>query len=153
MKGIASTAPLRGTVVLPGDKSISHRAALLGAIATKGVEVTNYSEGKDCVSTLTCLEKLGVRVLRGQESVSVERGRAFFDPDEPLDLGNSGTTARTLCGLLAGMPGLYAVLTGDESLRRRPLRRVVDPLRVMGARIDGRHGGALLPLSVRGTRL
>jgi len=153
MKGIASTAPLRGTVVLPGDKSISHRAALLGAIATKGVEVTNYSEGKDCVSTLTCLEKLGVRVLRGQESVAVERGRAFLDPDEPLDLGNSGTTARTLCGLLAGMSGIYAVLTGDESLRRRPLRRVVDPLRVMGARIDGRHGGALLPLSVRGTRL
>lgn len=153
MKRIEPAATLKGTVVLPGDKSISHRAALLGAIATKGVEVTNYSEGEDCASTLACLEKLGVRVLRGKDRVEVARGKAFFDPDEPLDTGNSGTTARTLCGLLAGMPGLYAVLTGDESLRRRPLRRVVDPLRVMGARIDGRHGGALLPLSVRGTRL
>lgn len=153
MKQLEPAAAVRGTVTLPGDKSISHRAALLGALATKGVEVSHFSGGADCASTLACLEKIGVRVVRHDDRVAVIRGTAFTDPDEPLDAGNSGTTARTLCGLLAGIPGLYAVLSGDESLRKRPLRRVVDPLRIMGARIDGRDGGALLPLSVRGTRL
>ncbi len=145
---------LRGEVTLPGDKSISHRAALFGALSSEGVEVENFSGGADCASTLACLERLGVRVERpGERTVRVRRGEAFREPEDALDAGNSGTTARTLCGLLAGLPGICAVLRGDESLRRRPMRRVVDPLRTLGARIDGRDGGNRLPLCIRGTRL
>jgi 3-phosphoshikimate 1-carboxyvinyltransferase len=140
-------------VSLPGDKSISHRAALLGALSREGVEVRNFSGGADCASTLSCVEKLGARVERGGGVLRIARGDAFREPENVLDAGNSGTTARTLCGLLAGIPGIYAVLTGDDSLRRRPMRRVTEPLRAAGARIDGRSDGALLPLSIRGSRL
>jgi 3-phosphoshikimate 1-carboxyvinyltransferase len=154
MRRVVPAHSVQGTVALPGDKSVSHRAALLGALSVEGVTVTNFSGGADCASTLACLEKMGVTVRRCDPgTVHIARNEAFLEPGDVLDAGNSGTTARTLCGLLAGVPGLYAVLSGDESLRRRPMGRVVDPLRVMGARIDGRAGGASLPLCIKGTRL
>jgi 3-phosphoshikimate 1-carboxyvinyltransferase len=150
---VAPAAGLAGTVTVPGDKSISHRAACLGCLSGEGIEVTNYSNGEDCKSTLRCLEQLGFSVVRGDSGVRVRRGNGPCEAPVTLDAGNSGTTARLLCGLLSGIPGAFSVITGDESLSRRPMSRVVDPLRNLGARIDGREGGRLLPLSVRGTRL
>ena len=144
---------LGGTRTVPGDKSVSHRAALLGALSREGIEVDRFAPGADCASTLACLEALGARVQRQGDRVRVARGEGDLGASEVLDAGNSGTTARLLCGLLAGHPGTFSVIRGDESLSRRPMGRVVDPLRTLGARIDGREGGRLLPLSVRGTRL
>ncbi len=149
---MSRTGPIRGEIVVPGDKSISHRAALVGALSKEGIAVEHFSTGADCTGTLSCLSRLGYAVAREGEQVRVRRGDASIEGGV-LDAGNSGTTARLLCGLLAGMPGLFAVITGDESLSRRPMSRVVDPLRTLGARIDGRDGGRRLPLSIRGTRL
>lgn len=143
---------LRGEVVVPGDKSISHRVALMGALSKEGIEVSHFSPGADCASTLSCLERLGHVVCRDGENLRVHRGETLAEGGV-LDAGNSGTTARLLCGLLAGMAGIFAVITGDASLSRRPMGRVVDPLRTLGARIDGCDGGRRLPLSIRGTRL
>ncbi len=144
--------PLRGTITVPGDKSISHRAALVGALSREGIEVDHFSNGADCASTLDCLRRLGVAVEREGDRVRVRRNGPLAEGGL-LDAGNSGTTARLLCGLLSGIPGVFSVITGDASLRRRPMSRVVDPLRTLGARIDGCDGGTKLPLSVRGTRL
>lgn len=144
---------LRGKITPPGDKSISHRAAFLGALSSDGISVSNYSTGADCASTLRCLAQIGCGVFREGHRVSVHRGTERNETGGILDAGNSGTTARLLCGLLAGMPGLFSVITGDDSLRKRPMARAVSPLRTMGARIDGRDGGSYLPLSIRGTRL
>jgi 3-phosphoshikimate 1-carboxyvinyltransferase len=144
---------LKGELRVPGDKSISHRAAFLGALSDEGIRVDNFSSGEDCASTLRCLEALGFSVVRSGGRVSVSRGSGPSDPAEPLYAGNSGTTARLLCGLMSAVPGLFGVITGDGSLRGRPMGRVVEPLRSLGARIDGRDGGRLLPLSIRGARL
>ncbi|MCF7936644.1 MAG: 3-phosphoshikimate 1-carboxyvinyltransferase [Synergistales bacterium] len=144
---------LQGEITPPGDKSISHRAAFLGARSSSGIEVTNYAPGADCASSLECLRQLGCRVERDGHRVRVGGGGPVRETETALDAGNSGTTARLLCGLLAGIPGAFSVVTGDESLRRRPMSRVVDPLRTLGARIDGRDGGTRLPLSIRGTLL
>ena len=150
---VAPRGVLRGMREVPGDKSVSHRAALAGALSREGVEVEGFAPGADCASTLRCLEALGARVQRRGDRVRVARGEGPLGAAAVLDAGNSGTTARLLCGLLAGQPGTFTVIQGDESLSRRPMRRVVDPLRTLGARIDGREGGGLLPLSVRGTSL
>jgi len=144
---------LSGTVWVPGDKSVSHRAAFLGCLSKDGIEVANYSPGADCASTLRCLRQLGFSVTRQEGSVHVSRGEGPGEPKGTLDAGNSGTTARLLCGLVSGISGVFAMIMGDESLSRRPMNRVVDPLRNLGARIDGRDGGRFLPLSIRGTRL
>ncbi len=144
---------LRGKITPPGDKSISHRAAFMGALSSEGISVSNFSTGADCASTLRCLGQIGCRVLREGHRVSVHRGSERKETGGILDAGNSGTTARLLCGFLAGIPGLFSVITGDESLRKRPMARVVSPLRTMGARIDGPEGASSLPLSIRGTRL
>lgn len=144
---------VRGEIHIPGDKSLSHRAGFLGALSSQGIEVSNFSPGADCASTLACLEQLGCDVIRDGDRVRISRGQGICETEGTLDAGNSGTTARLMCGLLAGIPGAFSVLSGDESLRRRPMNRVVDPLRTLGARIDGRDGGRRLPLSIRGTRL
>ncbi|SMG22207.1 3-phosphoshikimate 1-carboxyvinyltransferase [Dethiosulfovibrio salsuginis] len=144
---------VRGTVEVPGDKSISHRVGMIGALSKDGIEVTNFSPGADCSSTLECVKALGCDVVRSGDSVKVSRGKGLSDPSAPLDAGNSGTTARLMCGLLAGVPGTFSVMSGDESLQGRPMSRVVDPLRILGAKIDGRDGGKRLPLAIRGTRL
>ena len=143
---------LAGSTRVPGDKSISHRAALLGAIADGVTDVEGFLEAEDCGRTLTAVEALGAEVTRkgpGQYRIAGTGARGFTEPSDVVDCGNSGTTARLLVGVLAGQP-FHTVLTGDASLRRRPMGRVAEPLRRMGAVIDGRGGGTRLPLSVRG---
>jgi len=145
---------LAGTISLPGDKSISHRAALLGALADGLTEVQGFLEGEDCLGTLRAVAALGAEVTRKGPGHFVIQGvgqEGFTEPGDVVDCGNSGTTARLLVGVLAGQP-FATVLTGDESLRRRPMDRVMEPLTRMGARVIGRRGGARLPLAIAGAR-
>ncbi len=156
MSSITLTAPkrLRGAINIPGDKSISHRAVIFNAVAEGNARITNFLVGEDCLSTIACMRALGVDVQRdGSEVVVAGVGlRGLKEPADLLDCGNSGTTLRLLAGLLAGMPH-FAILTGDASLRSRPQRRIVTPLRALGATLDGRDNGDRAPLAVRGTTL
>jgi 3-phosphoshikimate 1-carboxyvinyltransferase len=157
MKTYTVTAPkrLRGTIEVPGDKSISHRAVIFNALANGEAHITHFLDGADCRSSITCLQALGVLVEHHGEQVRVV-GKGLHGLREPADLldcGNSGTTLRLLAGLLAGQPGIFAVLTGDESLRSRPQKRIVEPLRALGAALDGRQSGDRAPLAVRGASL
>jgi 3-phosphoshikimate 1-carboxyvinyltransferase len=140
-----------GEMTVPGDKSITHRALILGALAEGETRVSGWLDAADCRSTWACLQALGVGVRQEGADLVVSGGgpEALSEPPDVLDCGNSGTSMRLLLGLLAGLPGL-AVLTGDASLRRRPMDRVAEPLRRLGARIDGRGGGRLAPVVVRG---
>ncbi|MHB1652284.1 MAG: 3-phosphoshikimate 1-carboxyvinyltransferase [Desulfitobacteriaceae bacterium] len=143
-----------GEIRVPGDKSISHRAALFGGMAHGETHITNFLPGEDCLSTLGCLQGLGVEWERQGAEVWI-RGQGMENWREPvdiLDVGNSGTTIRLLLGVLAGSP-FSTTLTGDASIRRRPMRRVTEPLRQMGARILGRQGGDLAPLTIAGGQL
>ena len=147
------TAPtgLGGAITPPPDKSLTHRALLLGAMAEGVTHVTNPLATGDCLSTQACLKALGVRIETlspGEPRTLVVQGvglRGFREPEDVLDAENSGTTTRLLSGVLAGQK-LQAVLTGDASLRSRPMLRVVHPLRAMGARIEGRGDGRYAPL-------
>lgn len=143
---------LRGTVRLPGDKSISHRYALLGGLADGETVLTGYAPGADCASTLSCLTQLGVAVTRTGDAVRVQgRGvRGLMKPAEPLDCGNSGTTMRMLAGILSAHP-FESVLVGDASLTRRPMKRILVPLRELGARVEATNDRP--PLTVRGGTL
>lgn len=157
MKGITLTAPkrLRGVIEVPGDKSISHRSVLFNAIATGNSHITHFLPGADCLSTVACIRALGVKVEQPAERELIIHGvglGGLREPADVLDCGNSGTTLRLLAGLLAGYP-FFSVLTGDASLRSRPQRRIVVPLRTMGAQIDGRDDGDRAPLAIRGSRL
>jgi 3-phosphoshikimate 1-carboxyvinyltransferase len=140
---------LDGEIVLPGDKSVSHRSAILAAMANGVTHIYNFSASADCASTIACLRALGVSVKKVGSEVTVHGvGKTGFTaPSEPLDCGNSGTTMRLISGALAGQP-FDSVLTGDDSLRGRPMRRVIVPLTHMGAAIEAADGTA--PLLVRG---
>ncbi len=153
MKRIEPAQRIHGKLSLPGDKSISHRAALLGAVCQEGITVRNFSDGADCAATLSCLEQAGAVVELSGATLSVSAPTGLRSPKGALDAENSGTTARTLCGLLAGRPGVRARITGDESLSKRPMMRVVNPLRSMGASIGGPSDGLRLPVEVLGGRL
>ncbi|MCI0547200.1 MAG: 3-phosphoshikimate 1-carboxyvinyltransferase [Candidatus Rokubacteria bacterium] len=145
---------LRGVVEVPGDKSISHRAALCGALAAGRTEITGFLEGEDCLRTLAAVRALGALVTRkgpGHYALDGVGLDGLREPEDVIDCGNSGTSARLLIGVLAGQP-FWTVLTGDASLRARPMERVAVPLREMGATIVGRAGGGRLPLAVGGTR-
>lgn len=147
--------PLAGEVVVPGDKSLSHRALLLGAMVGTPVAVTGVATSGDARSTARCLEVLGARVDLAADADGNLSGTVvgpLGEADDVLDCGNAGTGMRLLAGVVAGIPGL-AVLTGDASLRRRPMGRVAEPLRAMGATVDGRDDGRLPPLAIRGGRL
>jgi 3-phosphoshikimate 1-carboxyvinyltransferase len=149
---ISSGRPLRGEITVPGDKSISHRALLFGALARGVTRATGFLPSDDCLSTAACLRQLGVRVRQVSETEVTVEGfglRGLAEAADVLNCGNSGTTMRLLSGILAGQP-FYSVLTGDESLRRRPMARVADPLRAMGATVSGRQGGKLPPLTILG---
>ena len=148
---VAPGRPLRGLLRVPGDKSISHRAAILGGIARGVTRVSGFLRAEDCLSTLRCLRALGV-VIQEQGDVLEIQGGPLAEPEDVLDVGNSGTTIRLLAGVLAGHP-FHSVLTGDASIRRRPMARVAEPLRQMGARISGRRGGRLAPLAIAGAPL
>lgn len=145
---------LRGTIRVPGDKSITHRAVLLSALAEGESVIVGYCRGEDCLNTVRSCRALGVRIEDTPEQLRVH-GKGLWgltEPEAPLDCGNSGTGIRLLTGLLAGQDW-FTVLTGDESVRRRPMGRVVKPLRQMGATIAGRKGGELAPLAITGSRL
>jgi 3-phosphoshikimate 1-carboxyvinyltransferase len=146
-------APLTGRIVVPGDKSISHRALMFGALAVGETRITGLLEGEDVLSTAAAMRALGAEVTRDADGTWRVAGRGvggLVEPADVLDMGNSGTAARLLCGVLASHP-LFAVMTGDGSLRRRPMRRVIDPLSACGARFSAREGGRL-PLAVRGPK-
>ncbi|WP_034645641.1 3-phosphoshikimate 1-carboxyvinyltransferase [Bacillus methanolicus] len=145
---------LKGTVKVPGDKSISHRSVMFGAIAKGTTSVTNFLLGEDCLSTIACFRKLGVSIeQKGNQLQIVGNGfDGLMEPADVLDVGNSGTTIRLLLGILAGRP-FHAALIGDESIGRRPMTRVTKPLAMMGAHIDGRSCGEFTPLSIRGGNL
>lgn len=142
----SAAGPLRGTARLPGDKSVSHRALLYAGLAEGSSAVRNLSDGDDVARTRAALVALGAEV----DGEVVRGGRSrLVEPERPIDLGNSGTGMRLLAGLAAGLPFL-TILVGDHSIHRRPMARIVEPLRSMGAAIDGRDGGRLAPLVVRG---
>lgn len=149
---VTSVRSVKGTVDLPGDKSISHRAALLAALAEGVTRISGFSSSADCASTIECLRSVGVGIEADGRHVTVlGAGKAGFKaPSSLLDCGNSGTTMRLMAGMLAGQR-FDSVLTGDDSLRSRPMRRVIEPLEMMGAEIESVDGRA--PLGVRGGRL
>jgi 3-phosphoshikimate 1-carboxyvinyltransferase len=140
---------LRGTINLPGDKSISHRAALFSAMANGDTCIENFATSADCASTLSCLEQLGVEIRRENSTVYVKGvgKKSFQKPKNPLDCGNSGTTMRLLSGILAGQ-NFDSILIGDESLSLRPMKRVIEPLSQMNARIESTENHA--PLKIFG---
>ena len=145
---------LSGRLRVPGDKSISHRAALLGALAAGSTHIRGFLPANDCLATLEVLRALGVRIDRTDGEVVVQgRGMdGWQEPERPLFCGGSGTTIRLLAGLLAGQR-FYSILDGNAQLRRRPMGRVAEPLRRMGAVVLGRAGGTLAPLSLAGGAL
>ena len=151
---ITPKGPLRGTVHVPGDKSITHRALILSALAEGSSTIRGYSRGEDCLNTLSALQNLGIAIKVEPAQIHVY-GKGLWgltEPEEPLDCGNSGTGLRLLAGVLAGQQ-FFTVLTGDASLRSRPMGRIVKPLRAMGAHIQGRKGGELAPLAITGSPL
>ena len=146
---------LSGVLSVPGDKSISHRALLLNSIALGEARLTGLSIAGDVLSTMRCLKALGIQIEPGQEpgaAVVHGTGNELQEPQEILDAGNSGTSLRLLSGLLAAQP-FTSVLSGDDSLRARPMGRIVEPLKLMGAEIKGRNGDSLAPLTIKGGQL
>src|SRR6185312_12660109 len=134
---------IRGRLRLPGDKSISHRAALIAALAQNSCEIANFSTARDCASSISCLQELGVSIKNQSGKLIFAGGETLTAPDKPLDCGNSGSTLRMLAGVLAGHD-LSAELVGDESLSSRPMGRIIEPLELMGARIESTGGKAPL---------
>ena len=141
---------IRGRLQMPGDKSVSHRAAIIAALARGTSRIENFSTSEDCAATLRCLEALGVSIDHADSAVVVQSTGAFSAPSAPLDCGNSGTTMRLLAGILAGR-NFESILTGDESLRSRPMQRIIEPLTMMGGNISSVDGHA--PLAIGGMPL
>src|ERR1700751_4979451 len=152
-KTISPGGTVTGVVELPGDKSISHRYAILAALAEGRSEIFNYATAADCRSTLQCLRKLGIEIDATRERIRITGSGldGLKAPKRALDAENSGSTMRMLSGVLAGQK-FTSTITGDGSLRKRPMRRVAEPLRQMGAEIRGRDGD-LAPLEIRGGNL
>jgi 3-phosphoshikimate 1-carboxyvinyltransferase len=143
---------LKGDITLPGDKSLSHRSVMLAAIADGDTAITGFLTGEDTLNTLRAVRMLGIGVDETGPGVYSVHGRGLdglSEPSDALDLGNAGTGIRLLAGLLAGQR-FFSVLTGDQYLRKRPMGRITEPLRRMGAIIDGREGGKFAPLAIRG---
>ncbi|MBY0096553.1 3-phosphoshikimate 1-carboxyvinyltransferase [Mesobacillus maritimus] len=153
-KLISTKSSLNGTIKVPGDKSISHRAVMFGSIASGVTTIENFLPGEDCLSTIACFRKLGVKIHQDGSNVTVEgNGLGGLQESETiLDVGNSGTTIRLLMGILSGRP-FHSVLIGDESIGKRPMTRVTRPLAQMGAKITGRRDGEYTPLSISGGSL
>ncbi|MGE7621551.1 3-phosphoshikimate 1-carboxyvinyltransferase [Viridibacillus sp. NPDC096237] len=145
---------LRGKITVPGDKSVSHRSIMFGGIAKGRTTVSGFLLGDDCLNTIACFRKLGVQIeLDGTNVVIESNGMATWqEPTDILYTGNSGTTTRLMLGLLAGST-VHTVLNGDESIAKRPMKRVINPLREMGAKITGRMDGQFTPLAIQGTKL
>ncbi len=143
--------PLAGTMTVPGDKSITHRAVILSALARGTSPIHGYLPSEDCLHTVAAFQQMGVSITSEPDGslLRVSGKGLLSEPHNVIDCGNSGTTTRLLTGLLAGQ-SFFSVLTGDASLRSRPMRRVVDPLRRMGGKIEGRGDGAFAPLAISG---
>ena len=139
-----------GQIKVPGDKSISHRAVMLGSLANGVTEISGFLKGADCLSTIDCFRKMGIDIDINGENVTVHGNglRGLLKPDEMLYTGNSGTTTRLLCGILAGQ-NFDTSITGDASIQKRPMGRVVKPLSIMGAKIENEY----CPLYITGTKL
>lgn len=149
-----TSKPLRGEVTVPGDKSISHRAVMLGAISQGTTSVTNFLQGADCLSTINCFRKMGIDVEQLPEEILIHgKGlHGLTPPQSVLDVGNSGTTMRLLSGILAGQD-FSSALTGDASIRKRPMKRIMTPLTAMGASVISREGNDCAPLYIEGRPL
>ncbi|MDM5192870.1 3-phosphoshikimate 1-carboxyvinyltransferase [Bacillus hominis] len=154
MKLVGRKNSLNGKIVVPGDKSISHRSVMFGAIAEGTTKVSNFLLGEDCLSTIACFQKLGVQIEQSGNDVTIY-GKGLHnlqEPKEVLDVGNSGTTIRLMLGILANTP-FHSTIIGDASIGKRPMKRVTDPLSKMNAQIDGRENGQYTPLSIRGGKV
>jgi 3-phosphoshikimate 1-carboxyvinyltransferase len=151
---IQPAASVRGDIVVPGDKSISHRSIMLGAIATGVTTVRGFLRGEDNMSTMHAFRAMGVDIADDGETIQITGMglHGLKEPGDVLDCGNSGTTIRLITGLLSGQ-SFFSVVTGDQYLRKRPMKRVVEPLSLMGARIAGRNNGTLAPLAINGGSL
>src|SRR5215207_8056980 len=145
---LAPARLINGQLRLPGDKSISHRAALIAALASGSSEISNFSTARDCASTLDCLRQLGISIEDKKNKLIFAGDQKLIAPLKQLDCGNSGSTLRILTGVLAGHD-LSAELVGDESLSSRPMRRIIEPLELMGAKIDATDGKP--PLKIQGS--
>ena len=148
--------PLRGVFTVPGDKSISHRSVMLGALSEGTTHVTGFLNGADCLSTISCFRKMGIEIELSEDETEVTihgRGmRGLKKPDGILDCGNSGTTTRLLSGILAAQ-NFDSELTGDESIQKRPMKRIMKPLSEMGADISSVRGNDCAPLAIHGQKL
>ena len=149
VKEIKAMGALKGEVQIPGDKSISHRAVMLGSIARGTTEISHFLNGADCLSTIHCFQKMGIEIEQSKDLVLVHgRGlRGLKAPRGILDTGNSGTTTRLICGILSGQD-FSSVLSGDDSLNSRPMKRIMDPLNQMGARIISIQDNNCAPLRI-----
>ena len=145
---------LKGEVTIPGDKSISHRAVMFGSLAEGTTEVSNFLQGADCLSTIDCFRKMGIQIENTPDRITIH-GRGLHGlsaPSDVLDVGNSGTTTRLISGILAAQP-FEATLTGDASIQKRPMRRIIEPLSMMGADITSVKGNDCAPLHIAGRSL
>lgn len=152
MKFKKNTIPLKGEITVPGDKSISHRAVMFGALAEGTTEITNFLQGADCLSTISCFRKMGIKIENTPKRIFVH-GKGLHGltaPSEILDTGNSGTTTRLISGLLSGQK-FSSVLNGDASIQSRPMKRILDPLTLMGADIVSIKGNDCVPLQINGS--
>ena len=140
---------IEGEIDLPGDKSISHRSLMISALSQGVSRISNLSKGNDLISTVNCLKACGIKIKYHDEDVIVDGGK-FRNPESNLDCGNSGTTARLLMGLLIGQ-GISATFTGDRSLLKRPMLRIIKPLELMGAKIE--HNDGRLPIKINSKKL
>ena len=148
---IKPATTVRGEITVPGDKSISHRSIMLGAIANGVTTVRGFLRGEDNMATMMAFRCMGVEIEDDGVTLAIH-GRGLHglrEPSDVIDCGNSGTTIRLISGLLSGQ-SFFSVVTGDQYLRKRPMKRVVEPLTRMGARIMGRAGGTLAPLAING---
>ena len=145
---------LRGEVTVPGDKSISHRSVMFGSIAKGTTEIHNFLEGADCLSTIGCFRSMGIEIENRGGIVTVHGNglHGLKAPNCVLDCGNSGTTTRLISGILAPQ-NFDTVLTGDESIQKRPMRRIIEPLSMMGADITSVNGNDCAPLKICGKPL
>mgnify|MGYP005764945173 CR=1 FL=1 len=145
---------LRGTLSVPGDKSISHRAVMFGALADGTTRISHFLEGADCLSTISCFRRMGIEIERNGSEILVHGNglRGLNSPREILNAGNSGTTTRLIAGILSGQK-FISELDGDDSLRGRPMKRIMDPLSAMGADIRSHRDNGCLPLRIVGRRL
>ncbi len=147
-------SPLKGEITIPGDKSISHRSVMFGSIAKGTTEISHFLQGADCLSTISCFKKMGIQIENNQDTVIVHGNglRGLKKPETILDCGNSGTTTRLISGLLAAQD-FDVTLTGDESIQKRPMKRIMDPLSLMGADIKSVKENGCAPLSIGGKKL